>query len=67
MLPEYGIVGNALKWLLEENILIVGSGFSFHNMREFSFGTSDKPEHRNDEFQEWLIEVCTGKLAKSER
>ena len=60
-------LGNALKTLLEENILIIGSGFSFHNMRAFTYDNSNKPDSRNDEFQEWLINVCTGRYTKSER
>jgi len=30
-------LGNALSELLTENILVIGSGFSFHNMRAFSW------------------------------
>src|SRR5512140_3120992 len=30
-------LGNALRGLMGENILVIGSGFSFHNMRAFSW------------------------------
>ncbi len=30
-------LGKALGGLMDENILVIGSGFSFHNLREFSW------------------------------
>jgi 4,5-DOPA dioxygenase extradiol len=60
-------LGKALSELKNENILVVGSGFSFHNMRAFSWegiGTSDPA---NEAFQNWLIEVCTGPIPEAER
>ena len=50
-----------------ENILIVGSGFSFHNMRAFSWDGAITPDPANDTFQNWLINVCTAQLPESER
>jgi 4,5-DOPA dioxygenase extradiol len=60
-------LGKALCELTQENILIVGSGFSFHNMREFSMKGKNTPDSANDAFQNWLIEVCTGSISPSER
>ncbi len=60
-------IGNALSELINENILIIGSGFSFHNMRVFSLDGNNTPDHANDSFQEWLIETCTASLSYSER
>ena len=60
-------LGKALRGLAEENILIVGSGFSFHNMRAFTWQSSGGPDPANDAFQDWLIETCTGTLAEEER
>lgn len=60
-------LGKALRELLAENILVVGSGFSFHNMRAFTWDGNSVPDSANDEFQKWLIEVCTGTLSGSER
>jgi 4,5-DOPA dioxygenase extradiol len=51
-------LGKALSDLSHENILVVGSGFSFHNLRAFNFGAANASDPRNDEFQDWLIEVC---------
>jgi aromatic ring-opening dioxygenase catalytic subunit (LigB family) len=51
-------LGKALRALLEENVLIIGSGFSFHNMREFQFGVVKGSDTKNDTFQDWLIDSC---------
>jgi len=60
-------LGKALQPLLQENILVVGSGFSFHNMRAFSWQGMNAPDPANDAFQDWLIEVCAGPIPQSER
>jgi aromatic ring-opening dioxygenase catalytic subunit (LigB family) len=60
-------LGRALRGLFPENILVIGSGFSFHNMREFSWQGIDRPDSANDAFQNWLIEVCAGSMSQSER
>ena len=60
-------LGKALRELRLENILVVGSGFSFHNMSAFSWHGIDTPDPYNDTFQNWLIEVCTGPINQSER
>jgi 4,5-DOPA dioxygenase extradiol len=60
-------LGRALRGLMGENILVVGSGFSFHNMQAFFSGTVGAPDPANDAFQDWLIEVCTGPLTQAER
>jgi aromatic ring-opening dioxygenase catalytic subunit (LigB family) len=60
-------LGRALGGLMSENILVIGSGFSFHNMRAFSWEGAKKPDSQNDAFQEWLIDVCTGPRAQCEQ
>jgi aromatic ring-opening dioxygenase catalytic subunit (LigB family) len=60
-------LGKALRGLMNENILVIGSGFSFHNMQAFSWQGDETPDPANDAFQNWLIEVCTGPAAQSER
>lgn len=60
-------LGHALQSLLQENLLIIGSGFSFHNMRAFTFDNANTPDAKNNEFQEWLVDACTGRYTKSER
>ena len=53
-------LGKALRELMAENILVVGSGFSFHNLGAFAWQGEDAPDPANDAFQKWLIDVCTG-------
>lgn len=60
-------LGKALRELMQENILVIGSGFSFHNLRAFSWQTPDKSDPANEAFQNWLIEACTSQMPQSER
>jgi len=60
-------LGRALRELMHENILVVGSGFSFHNMTAFFRGRMNAPDPDNDAFQDWLIEVCTDPSAQADR
>ncbi len=60
-------LGKALRPLNSRNLLVVGSGFSFHNMNAFSWGGNPREDKANDAFQDWLIEVCSGSLTQSER
>jgi 4,5-DOPA dioxygenase extradiol len=60
-------LGKALGALRQENVLVVGSGFSFHNMYAFDFTGADAPDPRNDAFQDWLVDVCVGEGDQQER
>jgi 4,5-DOPA dioxygenase extradiol len=60
-------LGKAISALKNENILVIGSGFSFHNMRAFSWQGIGASDPANDAFQNWLIEICTGSIPQSER
>ncbi len=60
-------LGKALRELRSENILVIGSGFSFHNLSAFAWQMPGMPDPANDAFQDWLIEACTGPLSESER
>lgn len=60
-------LGKALRELMKENILIIGSGFSFHNLRAFSRQEKSTSDQANDAFQDWLIEVCTDLPSQIER
>ncbi|MDQ5987834.1 MAG: 4,5-DOPA dioxygenase extradiol [Syntrophus sp. SKADARSKE-3] len=61
------LLGKALRALLDDNILVIGSGFSFHNMGAFNWEGGRRPDASNDSFQDWLIETCTGPLSLSDR
>jgi len=60
-------LGTVLRGLLNQNILVIGSGFSFHNLQSFFQQNSGVPDSANEVFQDWLIETCTGSLTQSER
>jgi 4,5-DOPA dioxygenase extradiol len=60
-------LGRALAGLLPDDILVVGSGFSFHNMMAFDFRATTTPDPRNDAFQDWLIEACTSAATQADR
>jgi aromatic ring-opening dioxygenase catalytic subunit (LigB family) len=64
---EHIALGKALRSFAQENILFVGSGFSFHNMRGFSWEGIESPDPANDAFQNWLIDVCTSPMPQNER
>jgi len=50
-------MGKALSALRQENILVIGSGFSFHNLRALMSGRLDSKQ--NESFEHWLAETCT--------
>jgi 4,5-DOPA dioxygenase extradiol len=60
-------LGKALRELMKENILVIGSGFSFHNLQAFSWRGSPESDPANDAFQDWLIEVVTRSPSQKER
>ena len=58
--PESHIqIGKALSELRNENVLILGSGFSFHNMQAIFAQTSGQSDEKNEAFEQWLIDTCT--------
>ena len=60
-------LGRALRTRLPENLLVIGSGFSFHNMGAFDWQGANRTDPANDAFQDWLIETCTGAMPEGER
>jgi 4,5-DOPA dioxygenase extradiol len=60
-------LGKALRALPDENILVIGSGFSFHNLRAFAWEGMGAPDEANAAFQDWLIDACAGPLTQPER
>ena len=55
-------MGKALSSLMNENILILGSGMSFHNLKILLSGSerADSDNAKNKEFDDWLVNVCAG-------
>lgn len=65
---EHLKIGAALGGLKWENLLVVGSGFSFHNMRAFFAPETEESRRQNTAFEQWLQETCTSEtMTESER
>ena len=51
-------IGKALSELAKHNVLILGSGFSFHNMNAFFTPPNKETRAMNESFEQWLIDTC---------
>ena len=51
-------MGRALQGLSERNVLVIGSGFSFHNLRAFFGPQTAAASQLNASFEAWLTDVC---------
>lgn len=48
-------IGKALQRVDYDNLLIIGSGFTFHNMRAFGITQSSEVNQQNQAFENWLV------------
>ena len=65
---EHIRIGEALSVLDQDGLLILGSGFSFHNMRAFGSPVTPESQSKNEAFEEWLIDTCSDRaLSEAER
>ena len=61
-------IGRALRALRFENVLLIGSGFSFHNMKAFFRPGSPEYSKMNHSFEKWLLTTCgTTDFSEEER
>lgn len=59
-------IGLALNALRQDNILIIGSGFSFHNLKAFMSKHTGQVDEQNEAFEQWLIDTCTSDKISAE-
>ena len=61
-------LGRAFGELRAENLLLLGSGFSFHNLPVLMGKQHDALDSRNQAFEQWLAQTCSDPaLGESER
>lgn len=51
-------IGQALRTLDHDGLLVIGSGFSFHNMRMFFTPETPETERQTKDFAHWLVKTC---------
>lgn len=56
---EHITLGQALQSLGNQSLLLIGSGFSFHNMTAFLTPETDETRAMNASFERWLLETCS--------
>jgi len=65
---EHIKLGRALQDLGDQSLLLIGSGFTFHNMRAFFTPDTDESRAMNWSFERWLLETCSDQtIAEEER
>jgi 4,5-DOPA dioxygenase extradiol len=52
-------IGESLHDLDCDNVLVIGSGFSFHNMKQFFTPETIDSKSQNNSFESWLVETCS--------
>jgi aromatic ring-opening dioxygenase catalytic subunit (LigB family) len=56
---EHIKLGKALAGIKYDDLLVIGSGFSFHNMRAFFTADTSDTKAKNNAFEQWLIDTCS--------
>ncbi len=59
-------IGEALRALDFENLMVIGSGFSFHNLRAFFSPETEDAKLMNASFEAWLKETCSNPALSEE-
>lgn len=52
-------IGQALKNLDYGKLLIIGSGFTFHNMKAIFSADKSQSRAKNHAFEQWLLQTCS--------
>jgi aromatic ring-opening dioxygenase catalytic subunit (LigB family) len=65
---EHIQIGKALSGLMEDSLLVIGSGFSFHNLKAFFAPSTSEVQSMNESFEQWLINTCSNRqISENER
>ncbi len=66
---EHIEMGAAIRPLIDDDVLILGSGFTFHNMNAFGPAhAASETDAQNDAFETWLTTTCTDvRLSEDDR
>lgn len=56
---EHLAIGEALSELDFDNLLVLGSGFSFHNLKHFFLPHTPEVVNKNHAFEDWLVDTCS--------
>jgi 4,5-DOPA dioxygenase extradiol len=59
-------LGCALQDLADSSMLLIGSGFSFHNMRAFFAPETADSRNANKSFERWLLDTCSNQSISEE-
>ncbi|NJM99781.1 MAG: dioxygenase [Phormidesmis sp. RL_2_1] len=60
-------IGRALEGLNRQNVLVIGSGFSFHNLKAFFSPDTAESRQLNHSFEQWLMDVCSNREYTEEK
>lgn len=52
-------LGRSLQGLADSSMLLIGSGFSFHNMKAFFTPETEDTKSANKSFERWLLNTCS--------
>lgn len=56
---EHIQMGRTLAELAKEKVFVMGSGFSFHNMKAFFSPSTEEIQSMNELFEQWLVATCS--------
>ena len=56
---EHIKIGRALQSLNDDKLWVIGSGFSFHNMKAFFAPETSASKAQNESFENWLLDTCS--------
>jgi 4,5-DOPA dioxygenase extradiol len=59
-------LGRALQDLADPSMLLIGSGFSFHNMKAFFTPNTEDSRNANKSFEHWLLDTCSNESISEE-